>query len=219
MGLGLFLTGNELAFPPAARNAIVAIEIDSGKPIAGPGILPLWFQGIYGGPVLDRPCWNHPRFEHRYAGAMRHFIPDPVPFEKKMILAFTPGVDSRGVLPKATALLFWYDFNKRHRAAPDLPERAEPLPYSVYRTQPATRDARPFRVFEAESFLPLAMAHGGQVLVVEDKAHDFHPSNGAYLYYRAERPGDYLDCLVPFPPKYLLCRGNEYALGLAPWRF
>ena len=84
--------------------------------------------------------------------------------------------------------------------APALPDRAEPLPHSVYGRARALKDARLFRFMEAEDLTPMAADHGCVARAVEDVEHNYHPSGGKYLHVIADRPGDYVDCRLRFPP-------------------
>ncbi|MHB9134600.1 MAG: DUF2961 domain-containing protein [Armatimonadota bacterium] len=213
VGLGLFLTGNT-TFPPIARNSTVALLVDNQAPIVSPGIIPIWLMAAYGGPQINLPIWNHPRMEDQFVGAMRHFLTDPVPFTTQATLAYTPGTDGAGAPTGATAIALWYRFGTVPYAAPAQPERAEALPYSKYGAGHGVgRTSRMFWSSEAEDLAPAAVAHGGEARVMEDTAHDYHPSNGKYLQLTADQAGDYVDITAPFPPSRYLAAGTTTLWG------
>jgi len=210
-GLGLFMTGNS-RWPRAVHESLVALAVDGGQPVAGPGLVPLWFQGIYGGPVLDRVIWNHPRLGEGYVGAMRHFLTDPIPFAQEAAFGYTPGPEAEGAPTEATVLAFWYRFSPEPYAAPSLPDQAEALPCSVFgdgpmRLGPGDAPARPAWATEAEALAPIATAHHTELRVAEDPDHNYHPSGGSYLHIVAERPGSYVDCPVRLPDSRYLSVG------------
>ncbi|MBM4036285.1 MAG: DUF2961 domain-containing protein [Planctomycetes bacterium] len=194
VGLGLFLTGNA-AWPAAVHESFASLAVDSREPILGHGILPLWFQGIYGGPITGLPIWNHPRLEEGYAGVMRHFLTDPVAFEREAAFGFTPGPKAEGAPAQGTVLALWYRFGPKPYEAPALPDRAEQLPHSVF------GDERPPPTWaaEAEDLAPLATAHETELRVVEDTEHNYHPNGGKYLHIVADKPGGYVDFAVRLP--------------------
>lgn len=206
VGLGLFTTGGD-RYPPAVRNCSLSLVRDGGPPILGQGLVPLWFMGAYGGSIGNQPIWNHPLYDDKYGGAMRHFVTDPLPFAKEAVFGFTPGTDGHGAPTEATALAFWYQFGTVPFAAPPLPQHAESLPHSTFGTSAAQPGSRPFWEVEAEALIPAARLHGGQLHAAEDTAHDYHPSAGKYLHYVADHAGDYMDCTVPFP------RTRYFAIG------
>lgn len=214
VGLGLFVTGNSVAYPPAVRSSIVSLTADGGKPITGPGLIPLWFQGAYGGPIIARPIWNHPRYEHNYGGVMRHFLTDPIALKEDAVFAFTPGTDENGAPKAATAIALWYRFADTPYAAPALPDHAEPLPHSTYsiagdmRLGPGKNPSQLFWAMEAEDLAALATCHGGEARAVEDAEHNYHPSAGRYLQLVADQAGDYVDCVAPFPHFRYLALGT-----------
>ncbi len=213
VGLGLFATGGR-AYPPAVRKSTVAVNIDDGTPTRGPGLLPLWFQGIYGGPVTGMPIWNHMGYYDQYAAVMRHFLTDPVPFQRSAELLFTSGPDPRGAPADATAVALWYEFGDASFTPPELPVRAGPLPYSDLDFH-VGRDSgrRLFWVAEAEELAPMATARGGEVRIVEDREHNVHPSRGKFLQVVADRPGDWVDCVVPLPASRYLSVGTVTIWG------
>ena len=201
VGLGLFTSGGS-RHSAAVRNSVSSLAVDGGDPITGHGLLPLWFQGIYGGPSGGTPVWNHPGFCDRYGSVMRHFVTDPIPFEDEATFAFTPGPDAPDLPTQAITVALWYRFAAEPYVAPVLPERAEALPHSdfglsslhMHRERPQLS-----WLAEAEDLVPMASAGGCHVRAVEDGDHNYHPSRGKYLQVAADRPGDYVDCLVPFP--------------------
>ena len=203
VGLGLYLTGNA-AWPAAVHESFASLALDGASPILGHGLLPLWFQGIYGGPVTDRVLWNHPRLEEGYAGVTRHFITDPIPFGQQAVFGFTPGPKPEGAPTQATVLALWYHFGPEPYAAPALPERAEPLPHNVFgdkplRLGPGDAPARLAWAAEAEALASLAVARHTDLRIVEDTDHNYHPSGGKYLHIVADKPGGYVDFAVRLP--------------------
>jgi len=209
VGLGLFMTGNERAYPHGAvHRRIVSLTLDGGRPITGSGLLPLWFQGIYGGSVVGQPIWNHPRYEHQYAGVMRHFITDPMRFDEEAVFAFAPGAGAIGAPTRATTLAFWYRFADTPYEAAELSEQPEALPHSNFGRGNGHKGSRLFRFMEAEDLVPMAKASECSVRAVEDTEHDYHPSRGKYLHVVATQPGDYVDCAVPFPSSRYLSVGT-----------
>jgi len=213
-GLGLFLTGNG-RWPRAIRDGVVSLQVDGGAPVTGHGLLPLWLQGIYGGPLVGLPIWSHPRFGEGYAGVMRHFLTDPIPFDREATFAYTPGTEAEGAPTHATAVALWYRFGREPYAAPPLPDRAEPLPHQTFaygqeRLGPDKRPARLAWTTEAEALAPMAQAHRCEVRAADDPDHNYHPSAGRYLHLAAEGPGAYVDCTVPLP------RSRTLAVGVYP---
>jgi len=194
VGLGLFLTGNAF-WPPAVHESFVSLAADGREPVVGHGLLPLWFQGIYGGPITGLPLWNHPRLEEGYAGVMRHFLTDPILFEREAVFGFTPGPKAEGAPTSGTVLALWYRFGPKPYEAPALPDRAEPLPHSVYPDEAPP----PTWAAEAEDLAPMATAHETELRVVEDTDHNYHPNGGKYLHIVADRPGGYVDFAVRLP--------------------
>ncbi len=194
VGLGLFLTGNA-RWPAAVHESFASLAIDGAPPILGHGLLPLWFQGIYGGPVLDRVIWNHPRLEEGYAGVMRHFLTDPISFEREAVFGFTPGPKAEGAPTRGTVVAVWYRFGPKPYEAPALPDKAEELPHSVFDYEAPA----PAWAVEAEDLAPMATVHETELRVVEDADHNYHPSGGKYLHIVADRPGGYVDFAVRFP--------------------
>ena len=164
-------------------------------------------MGAYGGPIGNQPIWNHPLYDDKFGGAMRYFLTDPLPFAKDAVFGFTPGTDGKGAPTEATALAFWYQFGAVPFAAPPLPPHAERLPHSTFGTQAAQPGSRRFWEVEAESLVPAARVHGGELRAEEDVEHNYHPSAGKYLHYVADQAGDYVDCVVPFP------RTRYFAVG------
>lgn len=212
VGLGLFTAGGA-SYPPAVHNCVLSLVRDSGPPIVGQGVVPLWFMGAYGGSLGNRPIWNHPLYDDQFAGVMRYFVTDPLPFARDMVFGFTPGTDGKGAPTEATALAFWYRFGSSPLAAPPLPARAEPLPHSTFGTHAAQKDSRLDWEVEAEDMVSTAQVHGGEVRAEEDADHNYHPSAGRYLHYVADRAGDYLDCAVPFPPTRYFAVGTAALWG------
>jgi len=202
VGLSLFMTGNEL-WPKAVHNGTVAATLD-GRTIAGHGLVPLWLHGIYGGYSAGA-IWNHPRLEDGFVGCTRHFLTDPLPFERSAVVGYTPGTDAAGAPKQAAAVALWYHSGAGPYAAPALSDRAELLPHTDYparrpmRLGPDKRESRVARWTEAEDLLPMAVAHGVEVRAVEDVTHDYHPSGGRYLLMIAEQAGSYVDCTVRMP--------------------
>ena len=194
VGLGLFVTGNA-RWPAAVHESFASLAVDGHEPIVGHGLLPLWFQGIYGGPILDRVVWNHPRLEEGYAGVMRHFLTDPIPFEREAAFGFTPGPKVEGAPTQGTVLALWYRFGPKAYAAPALPDKAEELPHSSFGDEPPP----PAWAVEAEDLAPMATAHETELRVVEDGDHNYHPSAGKYLHVVADKPGGYVDFAVQLP--------------------
>lgn len=217
-GLGLFLTGCT-AYPAAVRTHTVALVSDGQEPVVGPGLLPLWFQGAYGGAVTGAPIWNHPRYEDQFAGLMRHFLTDPIAFREESVFLFAPGTEASGAPNSATVVALWYRFSATPYAAPALPDRAERLPYSNYlcasqaRPGSGEQTTLPFWIVEAEDLAPMATVHGGQVSVIEDVEHDYHPSKGKYLQILGDGPGDYVDFAVRFPPSRYFAVGTYTLWG------
>jgi hypothetical protein len=212
VGLGLFMTGNESHYPPAVHSSMVSLTVDGGEPIRGRGLLPLWFQGIYGGPVIGMPIWNHPRYEHRYAGVMRHFLTDPIDFEREAVFAFAPGPDAAGAPTEATTVALWYRFSDEPYRAEGLADQAETLPHSFYGFGHGPKGSRLFRAMEAEDLAPMATASRCDIRAEEDAEHNYHPSGGRYLHVVADRPGSYVDCRVRLPSS------RYFAVGtLALW--
>ena len=211
VGLGLYLTGNA-AFPAAAQTSVVSLTADDQPPIRGLGVLPVWFGGAYGGPLIA-PLWSHARMEDQYCGVVRYFLTDPVPFQREAVLAYTPGPASEGMPTGATVLALWYRTGGAPYAAPALPAHAEALPYSRYGTSGAARDSHPAWVMEAEDLAPAATAHGGEVWAVEDSEHNYHPSAGKYLQVGSDQVGDYVDCVVPFPVSRYVAVGTVSLWG------
>lgn len=201
VGLGLFLTGNE-RFPAAANRSRMALERPGQEPVTGHGLVPLWFMGGYGGPIGGKPVWNHPRMEHRYCGAMRHFVTDPIPFTESATFAYTPGEETAGAPTQATVTAFWYEFGTAAYEAPRMPERAMALPYSEYGPSGGLPPGGGRRTWfsEAEDMVPSSLPRGARMEDVEDRDHNYHPSRGRFLRVTADQPGDYVDCLVPLPP-------------------
>ncbi len=212
VGLGLFTTGGD-RYPPAVRNCVLALVRDSRPPILGQGVAPLWFMGAYGGPVGNRPIWNHPLYDDQFGGVMRHFITDPLPFAHDAVFRFAPGEDGQGAPTEATALAFWYRFGTEPFAAPSLPDRAEPLPHSTFAAVAARKDSRRYWEEEAEDLVSTAGVQGGEVRAEGDVDHNYHPSAGRYLHYVADRAGDWLDCVVPFPPARYFAVGTAALWG------
>ena len=223
VGLGLFMTGNAYR-PPAMKDGVVALTVDGAKPITGHGILPLWFQGIYGGPVTNQAIWNHPRLSNGYVGAMRHFLTDPIPFEQEADVAYTPGPEAQGAPTQAIAIALWYRFGQRPYEAPALPDRAEWLPHSAYGDRPALlgskrQKARMAWSMEAEDLAAMATAHGVTARVVEDRDHNYHPSRGKYLHVVGDQAGGHVDCVVRFPHAPYVAVGFDPLWGPGRARF
>jgi len=222
VGLGLFLTGNQF-WPPAAENSKVLLQADAQPSLTGPGVLPIWLMGAYRGPQTGVPIWEHPRLEDQYAGVMRHFLTDPVPFSTQATFAYTPGVDDRGAPTQATVIALWYRFNVLPYAAPAQPEHAEALPYSDYGAGNGVNhtlmpwsngaDSRQVWCKDADALAPVAVAHGGEIRLIEDVAHNYHPQHGRYLQITADQPGDYVDFLLPMPPNRYLAAGTVALWG------
>jgi len=220
VGLGLFLTGNELSRPPAVLHGIMRLTLDGTQKITGHGLLPLWFQGIYGGAVTGQPIWNHPRYGHNYCGVMRHFLTDPIPFDERANFAYTPGSDGTGAPDRATVVALWYSFAHARYAAPLLPDRAEALPYTRYsqtfrnsRLGRQRQDPQVFWSREAEELAPMAQAYGAEVRAVEDTEHNYHPSNGRFLQVVADAAGSHVDCVVRFPHTRYFAIGTNALWG------
>ncbi len=211
VGLGLYMTGNT-TFPAAAHTSMMSLAVDGQPPIRGHGVLPVWFMGAYGGPLMS-PLWSHPRMEDQYCGAVRYFLTDPVPFEQETVFAYTPGPVSEGMLTGATVLAWWYRMGETPYAAPGLAPQAEPLPYSRYGTNGVGRDSRMAWVSEAEDLARVATAHGGEVRAIEDVDHNYHPSAGKYLHVGSDQVGDYVDCVVPFPTSRYVAVGTASLWG------
>lgn len=211
VGLGMYLTGND-SFPAAARTSVMALSADDREPVLGLGVLPVWFGGTYGGPLFS-PLWAHARMEDQFCGATRYFLTDPVPFQRELTFAYTPGPEAPGHPTGATLLALWYRPADSPYAAPPLPERAEALPYSRYRTTAAARDSRPAWVMEAEDLVPFATAYGGEARAIEDTEHNYHPSAGSYLHVGSDQVGDYVDCLVPLPVSRYVAVGTNSLWG------
>lgn len=212
VGLGLFTTGGD-RYPPAVHNCHLSLQCDDARPVLGQGVIPLWFMGQYGGSIGNRPLWNHPLYDDRFAGVTRYFLTDPPSFTSQAAFRFTPGVQAAGAPTAATALAFWYRFDSTPFAAPPLPERPETLPYSRFETTPAARDSRLFCELEAAELVVSSAAHGGEARVVEDVDHNYHPSQGRYLHYVADRAGDYLDCVTLFPSSTYFSVGTNSLWG------
>ncbi|HEY3418803.1 MAG TPA: hypothetical protein VGM23_18160, partial [Armatimonadota bacterium] len=211
VGLGLFTTGGAF-WPAAIKNSLLSLANDGAEPITGLGVMPLWFRGMYGG-AQTTSLWNHPMFGDQYAGCMRDFITDPLPFQAESVFSFTPGADGNGAPTQATVIALWYRFGGTPYAAPALPARAETLPYVKFGTFPASKGSQLFWEAEAEDLAPMSQAYGGDVRVVEDVEHDYHPSMGKYLHYVADRAGDYLDCVAAFPPSRYFAVGTGALWG------
>ena len=214
VGLGLFTTGCS-SYPAAVRTCAVSLQVDDRQPVIGPGLLPLWFQGIYGGPVGGMPIWNQPSYHDQYGGMMRHFLTDPVPFSQSATFAFTPGPAQADDAPdRATVIALWYGFGESPYEAPALPDQAEELPHSTFGSYARARAGKQLMwLTEAEDLLPMARAHGGEIRAVEDTAHNYHPSRGKILHIRSDQPGDYVDCVVPFPRAAYFCIGTTVIWG------
>jgi hypothetical protein len=211
VGLSLFMTGNS-QWPPAVHESVVAFQADGGEPILGQGVVPLWFKGIYGGPVQNRVIWNHPRLEEGYVGATRHFLTDPLSFQREARFGYTPGPKGGGAPTQATVVALWYHFGSEAYAAPSLPEEAEPLPHSAFGDGPMTlgpgkEPARLAWATEAEDLVPMATARQTELRVVEDAEHDYHPSAGKYLHIVADRPGSHVDFAVRLPSSRYIAVG------------
>jgi len=206
VGLGLFMTGNAVR-APASKKGVVALTVDDKKPITGPGVVPLWFQGGYGAPAANQPIWNHPRMQENFVGAMRYFLTDPVPFRASATLAYTPGTDAAGAPKQAAAIALWYRFDRLPYAAPELPAQARPLPHSSYAfgrmafgQGKQRRYSRNVWAVEAEDMVPMMTSRGCLVVdAVEDVEHNYHPSKGKYLRVVAEQIGGHADCAVRLP--------------------
>jgi hypothetical protein len=199
VGLGLFTSGG--AFPsPVTHNYRLTLTPEGGAPLpAHLGILPLWFRGAYGGGMGTSAILNHPRYEDQFAGVMRHFLTDPLPVQAGTRLNFSTGSAGAGVPKEAIALAFWYAFTPY--TAPALPARAEPLPHTDYGSGPW--------LWEAEELAPMATAHGGELRIIEDTAHDYQPSKGKYLLFAPDQAGDYFDIPAPMPAtRYLTVASN-----------
>ena len=201
LGLGLFCTGNDL-FPPAQLKGASWVALDENSPLSGPGIVPLWMAGGYGGPASAMPVWNHPRLEPQYVGVMRHFPTDPLSFGRKAAFGYDPGPDLAGAPTSATVIALWYQYGDTRYAAPPLPDHAEALPYTTF-VKPdwvvPEKGAELTATVEAEDLAAMATAYGGEALAVEDPEHNYHVSGGKYLAIRADKIGDYTDCVVPMP--------------------
>lgn len=199
VGLGLFSTGCD-RYPPAVRHSLCSLSIDGADPVSGPGLVPLWFQGIYGGSATGQPIWNHPDYYDQYGGVMRHFLTDPIPFRGTTEIGFALGPEAAGAPNRMTAVALWYGFGPTPYAAPSLPDRAALLPHSSF-TQWERGRAGPQLAWlvEAEDLVPMAVVNGGSIRTVEDVDHNFHPSNGRYLQVVADQPGDYVDFPVRLP--------------------
>jgi len=219
VGLGLFMTGGA-ARPPASQNGTVALTLDGGDRIAGPGLLPLWYGGAYTAPVTGMPIWSHPKLQAKFAGCMRHFLTDPLPFRRTATLSYSLGKDPAGAPDKALAIALWYRFERTPYAAPALAEHAEPLPDSVYAQRPMRfgrgKDRKTARVvwaMEAEDMVPMAVAHEAILDVADDPDHNYHPSQGKYLRAVAERIGGRVDCTVPLPASRYVAVGTVSLWG------
>ncbi len=216
VGLSLFMTGND-RWPKAVHNGTVAATLD-GRTIAGHGLVPLWLHGIYGGYSAGA-IWNHPRLEDGFVGCTRHFLTDPLPFERTAIVGYTPGVDAAGAPKQAAAVALWYRYDREPYAAPPLTDHAEPLPHTNYpalrpaRLGPEKQESRVGWWSEAENLLPMAAAHGVEVRAVEDVAHNYHPSGGRYLLMVAKQAGNYVDCTVRMPQSRYVAVGWNVLWG------
>jgi len=216
VGLSLFMTGND-RWPKAVHNGTVAATLDE-RTITGHGLIPLWLHGIYGGYSAGA-IWNHPRLEGSFVGCTRHFLTDPLPFERTAIVGYTPGADAAGAPKEAAAVALWYRYDREPYAAPPLTDHAEPLPHTDYpalrpaRLGPDKRESRVGWWSEAENLLPMAAAHGVEVREVEDAAHNYHPSGGRYLLMIAEQAGNYVDCTVRMPQSRYVAVGWNVLWG------
>jgi len=223
VGLGLFVTGNS-RWPAAITEGVVSLGMDDAPPITGHGLVPLWFQGVFGGRVCNTVIWNHPRFEDGFAGVMRHFLTDPIPFREQAVFGYTPGPTAAGAPTEATAVALWYRFDRKPYAAPALPDQAEALPHRVFPFRPARLGpdraaARLVWAAEAEDLAPMATVQGGEIRVVQDGPHDFHPSAGRFLHLMADRPGDRVDVAVRLPHARYLSVGTYAVWGPVRGRF
>ncbi|MHB9133370.1 MAG: DUF2961 domain-containing protein, partial [Armatimonadota bacterium] len=215
VGLGLFCTGNDL-YPPAQLNGASWLSLDGAPPVSGVGVVPLWMGGGSGGAVTGLPLWNHPRLEPQYVGAMRNFLTDPLSFDREAAFGYNPGINRTGAPTSATVIALWYRYGDVPYAAPVLPARAESLPVTTF-VKPEwygpEKGARLAATIEAEDLVPLATAHGGEVLAVEDAEQNYHASNGKYLTIRVDRIGDYTDCPFPFPASRYFVIGQTCLTG------
>jgi len=216
VGLSLFMTGNN-RWPKAVRGGTVTVTQD-GRTIAGHGLVPLWLHGIYGGPSAGA-IWNHPRMEDGFVGCTRHFLTDPLKFEKSAVVGYTPGTEAAGAPKQAAAVALWYRYDTEPYAAPALADRAEPLPQTDYparrpsRLGPDKKESRVAWWTEAEDLLPMAVAHGVEVRAVEDVEHNYHPSGGRYLLMIAEQAGNHVDCTVRMPQSRYVAVGWNVLWG------
>ncbi len=190
VALALYTTGGD-RYPPCVRTYSLSLDLDAGAPLpAHLGILPLWFRGAYGGAAIGSAVMNYPRYDQNFSGLTRHFLTDPLPMPRGLQLRYSAGPTPKGSPTGATAVAFWYQHGAPY-AAPALPAHAEPLPYTDYGTSDW--------LWEAEDLAPLITANGGEVRVVEDVMHDYHPSKGKYLVLSPDQAGDYYDIPVPMP--------------------
>lgn len=190
VGLSLFTTGSD-SYPACCRGYALTLDTGDGAPFpAYLGLLPLWFRGAYGGATPGNAVLNYPRYEQNYSGFTRHFLTDPLSIPRGLQLRFAAGTKAPGSPTSATAVALWYQYGTPF-AAPALPTHAETLPYTDYGTHTW--------LWEAENLAPLITAHGGEVRVVDDVMHDYHPSMGKYLVLSPDQAGDYYDLPIPLP--------------------
>ncbi|HEY3417709.1 MAG TPA: hypothetical protein VGM23_12565, partial [Armatimonadota bacterium] len=213
-GLGLFCTGNDYS-APAAGNGASWLTLDGVPPVKSPAIVPLWLSGA--GSSL--PIWNHPRWESQYVGAMRYFLTDPLPFEREATFGYDPGSDRTGAPTNATVIALWYRFGDTPYVAPPLPAHAEALPYVTRGIPSPVKGAQVATAVEAEDLVPLATAHGGEVLAVADADHNYHASGGKYLTIRVDALNDYTDLVLPFPTSRYFAIGSVCLTGPVNGRY
>lgn len=218
VGLGIFTVGNSL-MPAAAQSGALALTVDDAAPITGGGLIPLWLQGRYAGATGGVPIWNHPLLETGFAGAVRHFVTDPIPFKRRAVLSFTPGPDATGSPEMATVTALWYRFGGGAFAAPEPAAHAQRLPYSTYgasRGEPlglGEARSRRFWLMEAEDLVPLSTTHACEARAVEDVEHNYHPSGGKYYQLIADKAGAWVDCPVRLPRSTYVAVGTVSIWG------
>lgn len=221
VGLSAFTTGHGRDWA-WRRESQVQLDGPDGSIAGGFGLLPLGMQGGTGSSVIATLAWNHNSLQPTgRAGAGRHFWTDPLDLPRGARITWqAAGAD--GPTHAEVGVLWYAPPGEPPLMAPEVPADVVALPL-VYHGQPG--EPQPGGWWdEAEALAAAAEASAGEVRAETTGAEDAFASGGAYLAWNAERPGDYLDLLVPVPAsryvrlwvhRLLFRSGGSFAISLA----